>query len=164
MILLINPESTADEIEDRFALSSFGPAEPANFAAMEGRCNDEQPAFATSAAEKIGAVAGGVALFVLGLTPSGIPIPFNGNITFNVLAKNVIQPLIMFVAAWALGLKGELIAQTFLMGVLPTATEASAIAVSRNIYRDEAAGSTIASVDERDHHQYRVAVAFMVQS
>jgi hypothetical protein len=32
------------------------------------------------------------------------------------------------------------------MGVLPTATEVSAIAVSRNIYRDEAADSAIASV------------------
>jgi predicted permease len=35
---------------------------------------------------------------------------------------------------------------TFLLGVLPTATEVSAIAVSRNIYRASAAGSTIASV------------------
>ncbi|MGR9400203.1 hypothetical protein ACU8M5_10700 [Rhizobium leguminosarum] len=36
-------------------------------------------------------------------------------------------------------------AQTFPLGVLPTATEVSAIAVSRNIYRESAAGGTIVS-------------------
>jgi malonate transporter and related proteins len=43
-------------------------------------------------------------------------------------------------------LTGSLLAQTFLLGVLPTATEVSAIAVSRSIYREEASESTILSV------------------
>jgi len=77
----------------------------------------------------------------------------------------VIQPVIIFVAAWAVGLKGALLAQTFLLGVLPTATEVSAIAVSRNIYRNEAADSTIASVlTSAVTISAGVAVAFMVQS
>ena len=80
------------------------------------------------------------------LTLSGIPIQLNGEITFNVFVKNAIQPVIIFMAAWAFGLKGPLLAQTFLLDVLPTATEVSAVAVARNIYRDGAADSTIVSV------------------
>jgi malonate transporter and related proteins len=47
---------------------------------------------------------------------------FSREITFNVFVKNVIQPLVIFGAAWALGLKASLLAQTFLLGVPPTAT------------------------------------------
>jgi malonate transporter and related proteins len=122
------------------------------------------PHLASSAVEQIGAAAGGVALFALGLTLSGIPIRFSGEVSFNVLVKNVIQPIIIFAVAWALGLKGALLAQTFLLGVLPTATEVSAIAMSRNIYRDEAADSTIASVVVSVITiSAGVAVAFMIQ-
>jgi predicted permease len=123
------------------------------------------PPLAASAADEIGRAAGGVALFALGLTLSGIPIQLNGEITFNVFVKNVIQPLIIFTAAWALGLKGALLAQTFLLGVLPTATEVSAIAVARNVYRDGAADSTIVSVlTSAITISVGVAVAFMLQS
>jgi predicted permease len=62
------------------------------------------------------------------------------------MTKNVVQPALILGAAWLLGLRGPLLAQTFLLGVLPTATEVSAIAVSRNIYRELAADSTVASV------------------
>ena|SRR5438128_354295 len=68
-----------------------------------------------------------------GIDVVGIPIQLSSEITFNVFVKNVIQPLLIFGAAWALGLKGAFLAQTFLLGGLPTATEVSAIAVSRNI-------------------------------
>jgi malonate transporter and related proteins len=58
-----------------------------------------------------------------------------------------------------------LLAQTFLLGVLPTATEVSASAVARNIYRDGAADSTIVSVlTSAITISAGVAVAFLVQS
>lgn len=104
------------------------------------------PDLAVNAANEVGTAAGGAALFALGLTLSGIQLQLNGEVTFNVLVKNVLQPIIIFGAAYGMGLRGPLLAQTFLLGVLPTATEVSAIAVSRNIYRDRAAGSTLASV------------------
>ena len=123
------------------------------------------PHLAASAAEQIGAAAGGVALFALGLTLSGIPIQLSGEITFNIFVKNVLQPVIIFAAAWVLGLRGSLLAQTFLLGVLPTATEVSAIAMSRNIYRDEATDSTLVSVlTSAITIGAGVAVAFWVQS
>ncbi len=104
------------------------------------------PELAATAANEIGIAAGGAALFALGLTLSGIRFQLNSEVTFNVLVKNVLQPIVIFGAAYLVGLRGPLLAQTFLLGVLPTATEVSAIAVSRNIYRDRAAGSTLASV------------------
>jgi predicted permease len=94
---------------------------------------------------EIGAAAGGAALFALGLTLSGISLHLNGEIVFNVIVKNVLQPVVIFGAAYLLGLRGALLAQTFLLGVLPTATEVSAIAVSRNIYQESAAGGTLVS-------------------
>ncbi len=79
-------------------------------------------------------------------------------------SKNVTQPVIIFAAAWAFGLKGPLLAQTFLLGVLPTATEVSAIAVTRNIYRDGAADSTVVSaLTSVITISVGVAVAFLVQ-
>jgi predicted permease len=104
------------------------------------------PELAVTAASEIGVAAGGAALFALGLTLSGISLQLNKEVTFNVFVKNVLQPIVIFGTAYLVGLRGALLAQTFLLGVLPTATEVSAIAVSRNIYRDRAAGSTLASV------------------
>ncbi|MBB3539313.1 MULTISPECIES: AEC family transporter [unclassified Rhizobium] len=104
------------------------------------------PELAVTAASEIGVAAGGAALFALGLTLSGISLQLNKEVTFNVFVKNILQPIVIFGTAYLVGLRGALLAQTFLLGVLPTATEVSAIAVSRNIYRDRAAGSTLASV------------------
>lgn len=123
------------------------------------------PTLAASAADEIGVAAGGVALFALGLTLSGLSFQLNREIVFNILVKNVLQPLIIFAAAWGLGLRGALLAQTFLLGVLPTATEVAAIAVSRDIYRDLAADSTLASVlMSTITISAGVAVALIVQS
>jgi predicted permease len=104
------------------------------------------PSIAVSAAEEIGVAAAGTALFGLGLALSGIPFRIDREVAFNVVIKNVLQPALILGAAWLLGLRGPLLAQTFLLGVLPTATEVSAIAVSRNIYRELAADSTVVSV------------------
>jgi predicted permease len=104
------------------------------------------PSIAVSAAEEIGVAAAGTALFGLGLALSGVPFRLDREVAFNVMTKNVVQPALILGAAWLLGLRGPLLAQTFLLGVLPTATEVSAIAVSRNIYRELAADSTVASV------------------
>src|SRR4051812_42700576 len=104
------------------------------------------PSIAVSAAEQMGVTAAGTALFGLGLALSGISFRMDREVAFNVITKNVAQPVLILVVAWLLGLRGALLAQTFLLGVLPTATEVSAIAVSRNIYRDVAADSTVVSV------------------
>lgn len=123
--------------------------QPLVFLPIAGAClattGFDLPVLAIDAANEIGTAAGGTALFALGLTLSGISLHLNAEIVFNVLVKNVLQPIVIFVAAYALGLRGGLLAQTFLLGVLPTATEVSAIAVSRNIYRESAAGSTLVS-------------------
>jgi malonate transporter and related proteins len=103
------------------------------------------PSLLTSAAEEIGVSAGGAALFALGLTLSGLALRLNTEIAFNVLVKNVLQPFLLLGAGWVLGLRGPLLAQVFLLGVLPTATEVSAIAVTRNFYKDTVASSTLAS-------------------
>jgi predicted permease len=58
-------------------------------------------------------------------------------------AADIFNVRIMFAL---FGLTGSLLAQTFLLGVLPTATEVSAIAVARSIYREQASESTILSV------------------
>jgi malonate transporter len=104
------------------------------------------PSIAVSAAEEIGVAAAGTALFGLGLALSGVPFRLDREVAFNVMTKNIVQPALILGAAWLLGLRGPLLAQTFLLGVLPTATEVSAIAVSRNIYRELAADSTVVSV------------------
>ncbi|MGO7485511.1 AEC family transporter [Rhizobium ruizarguesonis] len=124
--------------------------QPLIFLPIAGACvaaiGVKVPELAATAANEIGVAAGGAALFALGLTLSGIQFHLNREVTFNVLVKNVLQPVVIFGAAYLVGLRGPLLAQTFLLGVLPTATEVSAIAVSRNVYRDSAAGSTLASV------------------
>lgn len=104
------------------------------------------PSIAVSAAEEIGVAAAGTALFGLGLALSGIPFRIDREVAFNVVTKNVLQPALILGTAWLLGLRGPLLAQAFLLGVLPTATEVSAIAVSRNIYKEIAADSTVVSV------------------
>lgn len=150
--LIILARSAKDETHRISLLEAMFNAvrQPLVFLPIAGAClsalSIPLPHLATTAAEQIGAAAGGVALFALGLTLSGIPIRISGEIMFNVFVKNVLQPVIIFAAAWALGLRGSLLAQTFLLGVLPTATEVSAIAMSRNIYRDEATDSTLVSV------------------
>ncbi|KQV68100.1 AEC family transporter [Rhizobium sp. Root1220] len=104
------------------------------------------PQLAVTSANEVGVAAGGTALFALGLILSAIPLRLDGEIAFNVFVKNVIQPIVILFVAYALGLRGPQLAQVFLLGVLPTAAEVSAIAVARNTYSEKAAGSTIISV------------------
>jgi hypothetical protein len=169
--LVILAKSTGDEAHRIGFLEALLSAirQPLFWLPMAGACMAALgltiPPLATSAAAQIGTAAGGAALFALGLTVSGIPFRFKREVTFNVFVKNVIQPAIIFLAAWALGLRGPLLAETFLLGVLPTATEVSAIAASRNIYRDGAADSTVASVLMSVLTiSGGVAVAFLLQS
>lgn len=105
----------------------------------------ELPAIAVSAADQIGKAAGGVALFALGLILSSIPIRLDVEAIVNVAVKNVLQPAIIVGVGYAAGLRGEALAQVFLLGVLPTATEVSAISVARGIYTGQAADTTALS-------------------
>ncbi|TCL68292.1 AEC family transporter [Rhizobium sp. BK251] len=104
------------------------------------------PPLAVTSAKEIGVAAGGTALFALGLILSEAPLRLDREIIFNVLVKNVIQPSVILAVGYALGLRGANLAQAFLLGVLPTAAEVSAIAVARNAYAEKVAGSTTASV------------------
>jgi malonate transporter and related proteins len=61
------------------------------------------PPLLVSTADSIGAAAGGTALFALGLALSAVPFRFDREIGFNVVVKNVIQPVLIFAAAWLIG-------------------------------------------------------------
>ena len=59
--------------------------------------------------------------------------------------KNVVQPAVILTAGLAFGLKGPMLAMAFLIGVLPSATEAPTLAMAHETYAREAAATTLLS-------------------
>ncbi|SEN11815.1 hypothetical protein SAMN02800694_2824 [Luteibacter sp. UNCMF331Sha3.1] len=97
------------------------------------------------AADEIGRTAAGVALFALGLVLSHTRPSLTRAIATNVLLKNVLQPALIFGVGFAVGLHGPLLKMAFLTGVLPSATEVSALSAARGVYVQESAATTLAS-------------------
>jgi hypothetical protein len=101
----------------------------------------------------------------LRLTLSGIPISADRRDHVQGLRQEGNLACHYFLGTMGLRVERTVARETFLLGVLPTATEASASAMARNIYRDGAADSTIVSVlTGAITISVGVAVAFLVQS
>ena len=103
------------------------------------------PDLLQSSINELGKTAGGVALFFLGLFISKSKFSLSKETLFNVLIKNIVQAAIILGVGIALGLRGELLASAFLIGVIPTATAVPALAVGHKAYMDEAASTAVIS-------------------
>lgn len=103
------------------------------------------PDLVRNAADEIGRSAGGVALFALGFLLSGIEPRINRQTLLNVGLKNILQPLAMVGLGFAFGLRGDLLKEVLLLGVLPAATIAPALALAHETYAREAARSVLVS-------------------
>ena len=63
----------------------------------------------------------------------------------NVAVKNVLQPALLLAAGLALGLRGTLLQEVFLIGVLPSGTLVPALAHNNKAYENEAPLTSMAS-------------------
>lgn len=103
------------------------------------------PDLIDNSVEQIGQAAGGVALFTLGLMLAQSPVRLGRDVVVNVALKNLIQPAIFLGAALAFRLDSTLTKEVFLIGVMPSAIEASVLAQRYGAYAQEAAATTAAS-------------------
>jgi malonate transporter len=78
------------------------------------------PTLATPALRQMGQVAGGLALFVTGLILSMQRFRLNGNVVLATVVVTVIQPLLAFVVARALGASPDVLKMSVLMAALPS--------------------------------------------
>ncbi|MGG4604036.1 AEC family transporter [Paenalcaligenes sp. Me131] len=108
-------------------------------------CGVRLPEILSASINELGKTAGGVALFFLGLFISKSKFSLNKEIIFNVFVKNIVQALLILGVGIALGLRGELLASAFLIGVIPTATAVPALAVGNKAYMDQSASTVVIS-------------------
>src|SRR5690625_7632957 len=87
------------------------------------------PEIANQSINELGETAGGVALFFLGLFISKSEFHLDREILFNTFVKNILQAAIILGVVVLLGLRGELLASAFLIGVIAVATAVPALAV-----------------------------------
>jgi len=78
------------------------------------------PTLATPALRQMGQVAGGLALFVTGLILSMQRFRLNANVVLATVVVTVIQPLLAFVVARALGASPDILKMSVLMAALPS--------------------------------------------
>src|SRR5690625_7682552 len=64
---------------------------------------------------------------------------------FNAIINNFLLVSIILVVVILLGLRGELLASAFLIGVIPTATAVPALAVGNKAYEDKSASTVVIS-------------------
>ncbi len=88
---------------------------------------------------EIGKIAGGLALFTLGLMIAAQQFRFNAQIAASLALKNVLQAGIMLGAGWLLGLRGALLAEVLLVGVMPAATASAMFSQRYHAFQDNAA-------------------------
>ena len=103
------------------------------------------PALMRDMTNEIGSASGGVALFTLGLMLAGQAFKLDREIMANVAVKNVLQPTLLLGTALALGLRGSLLQEVFLIGVLPSGSLVPALAHSNKAYEVEAPLTSVAS-------------------
>ena len=103
------------------------------------------PALLAGMANEIGQAAGGVALFTLGLMLYGQTLKLDREVLANVAVKNIVQPALLLAAGLALGLRGTLLQEVFLIGVLPSGTLVPALAHNNKTYENEAPLTSMAS-------------------
>jgi malonate transporter len=78
------------------------------------------PTLATLALRQMGQVAGGLALFVTGLILSMQRVRLNGNVLLATVVVTVIQPLLAFAVANALGAAPDVLKMSVLLAALPS--------------------------------------------
>jgi malonate transporter and related proteins len=78
------------------------------------------PTLATLALRQMGQVAGGLALFVTGLILSMQRFRLNRNVVLATVVVTVIQPLLAFIVARALGAPADILKMSVLMAALPS--------------------------------------------
>jgi malonate transporter len=78
------------------------------------------PTLATLALRQMGQVTGGLALFVTGLILSMQRFRLNGNVALATVVVTVIQPLLAFIVARALGAAPDVLKMSVLMAALPS--------------------------------------------
>lgn len=78
------------------------------------------PTLATLALRQMGQVAGGLALFVTGLILSMQRFRLNWNVVLATVVVTVIQPLLAFIVARALGAPADILKMSVLMAALPS--------------------------------------------
>jgi hypothetical protein len=95
------------------------------------------PAIAQSSFDVIGTATSGVALFALGLQLSGQKLRLGRAAIFNTAFKNVLQPVVMWLLALALGVHGEPMRVMILLGAAPTASLNIMFALKYNVGLEE---------------------------
>ncbi len=103
------------------------------------------PDLLSSTTNEIGSASGGVALFNLGLILAALPLRVSRETVANVAMKNLMQPAILLGAAFLFGLRGTLVKEVFLIGVLPSATLIPALAHNDKAYESQAPLTVMAS-------------------
>ena len=103
------------------------------------------PDLLASTTNEVGSASGGVALFNLGLMLAALPLRISREAVANVAMKNVMQPALLLGAAFLFGLRGTLLQEVFLIGVLPSATLVPALAHADRAYESQAALTVMAS-------------------
>jgi hypothetical protein len=95
--------------------------------------------------ELIGSATSGVALFAMGLVLSGLRLRIKGSVATNVVLKNLVQPVAMWMLALLLGVTGVYRREMILLGALPTASMVTMFAVRYDIYTDESVATVLLS-------------------
>lgn len=103
------------------------------------------PQILDSSFDLIGQAAAGVALFALGLMLHGQKFKLDLQIGTNVLLKNVVQAILMFLLVLAFGIKGNSGKELILTGAIPSATAVSMFAVKYGLYTERTSATTLIS-------------------
>lgn len=91
----------------------------------------------------IGSATSGVSLFCLGLIISSVKIRLSADIWGNVILKNSLHPILMYVLTLMLGVSGLLQREIILLAALPSATMTAMFANEARIYEGEASTSIL---------------------
>jgi malonate transporter and related proteins len=103
------------------------------------------PQILDSSFDLIGQAAAGVALFALGLMLHRQKFKLDLQIGTNVLLKNVVQAILMFLLVLAFGIKGNSGKELILTGAIPSATAVSMFAVKYGLYTERTSATTLIS-------------------
>jgi malonate transporter and related proteins len=103
------------------------------------------PQILDSSFDLIGQAAAGVALFALGLMLHRQKFKLDLQIGTNVLLKNVVQAILMFLLVLAFGTKGNSGKGLILTGAIPSATAVSMFAVKYGLYTERTSATTLIS-------------------
>lgn len=101
------------------------------------------PAPLHESARLLGHAAGGVSLLTLGLMFFGERPKFSADVGCNVLLKNFLQPVLMWVGVMLFQVDADFARQALIVGAVPTAIAASMLAVRHGTYSAQASDTVV---------------------